>query len=189
MGWCKKDVTPLLAHWSYVFLALTHQDEEACTLYDSPSECLNSLAPGRCWNNFEVVLFKFILGIGTMSISGWNCLQVNATKFHWWQATLVQKTARCCQAPSQCWPNFMMPRGIIWVQWVNTLWPSEAIWCHRTWSTLVQVIVCRLTVPRHYLDQSWLIISEWDSPKGNFRKILQGPLLLTWFNFNPSMDK
>ena len=24
MGWCKKDVTPLLMHWSYVFLALTH---------------------------------------------------------------------------------------------------------------------------------------------------------------------
>ena len=25
MGWCKIDVTPLLTHWSYVFLALTHQ--------------------------------------------------------------------------------------------------------------------------------------------------------------------
>ena len=25
MGLCKKDVTPLLTHWSYVFLALTHR--------------------------------------------------------------------------------------------------------------------------------------------------------------------
>ena len=25
MGWCKKDVSPLLTHWSYAFLALTHQ--------------------------------------------------------------------------------------------------------------------------------------------------------------------
>ena len=25
MGQCKKDVTPLLTHWSYVFLALTHR--------------------------------------------------------------------------------------------------------------------------------------------------------------------
>ena len=25
MQWCKKDVTPLLTHWSYVFLALTHR--------------------------------------------------------------------------------------------------------------------------------------------------------------------
>ena len=24
MGWCKKDLTPMLTHWSYVFLALTH---------------------------------------------------------------------------------------------------------------------------------------------------------------------
>ena len=25
IGWCKKYVTPLLTHWSYLFLALTHQ--------------------------------------------------------------------------------------------------------------------------------------------------------------------
>ena len=25
MGLCKKDVTPLLTHWSYIFLALTHR--------------------------------------------------------------------------------------------------------------------------------------------------------------------
>ena len=25
MGECKKDVTPLLTHWSYVFLALNHR--------------------------------------------------------------------------------------------------------------------------------------------------------------------
>ena len=25
MGWCKKEVTPLLKHWSYIFLALTHR--------------------------------------------------------------------------------------------------------------------------------------------------------------------
>ena len=25
MGYCKKDVTPLLTHWSYVFLTLTHR--------------------------------------------------------------------------------------------------------------------------------------------------------------------
>ena len=33
MGYCKKDVTPLLTYWSYVFLALTHRyasDHGAC---------------------------------------------------------------------------------------------------------------------------------------------------------------
>ena len=28
MGWCKKDVTPFLTHWSYVFLALTIRNDE-----------------------------------------------------------------------------------------------------------------------------------------------------------------
>ena len=33
MGYCKKDVTPLLTHWSYIFLALTrlHSDVTALT--------------------------------------------------------------------------------------------------------------------------------------------------------------
>ena len=30
MGWCKKDVTPLLTHWSYALLALTHRCNEQC---------------------------------------------------------------------------------------------------------------------------------------------------------------
>ena len=29
MGECKKDVTPLLTHWSYIFLALTHRNDRA----------------------------------------------------------------------------------------------------------------------------------------------------------------
>ena len=28
---------------------------------------------------------------------------------------------------------------------LNSLWPSDAIWCHRTWSTLAQVMACSLT--------------------------------------------
>ena len=53
---------------------------------------------------------------------------------------------------------------------VNSLWPSDAIWRHRSGSTLVQIMVCCLTAPSHYLNQCWLIISEvlWHSPEGNF---------------------
>ena len=43
---------------------------------------------------------------------------------------------------------------------VNSLWPSDAIWHHRTWSTLVEATACYLTVPSRYLNQCWLIISE-----------------------------
>ena len=34
VGWCKKDVTPLLTHWSYVFLALTHGYERCRHSFD-----------------------------------------------------------------------------------------------------------------------------------------------------------
>ena len=38
MGWCKEDRTPLLTHWSYVFLALTHRyEEQPAFSYSRPS--------------------------------------------------------------------------------------------------------------------------------------------------------
>ena len=54
--------------------------------------------------------------------------------------------------------------------WVNSLWPSDAIWRQRSWSTLVQVMACCLTAPSHYLNQCWLMICEvlWHLPDSNF---------------------
>ena len=43
---------------------------------------------------------------------------------------------------------------------LNSLRPSDAIWRHRSWSTLAQVMACCLTAPSHYLNQCWLIISK-----------------------------
>ena len=45
-------------------------------------------------------------------------------------------------------------------QYVNSLWPSDAIWRERSGSTLAQVMACCLTAPRHYLNQCW-IIADW----------------------------
>ena len=42
---------------------------------------------------------------------------------------------------------------------LNSLWPTDAIWRHRSGSTLAQVMACCLTAPSHYLNQCWLIIS------------------------------
>ena len=42
---------------------------------------------------------------------------------------------------------------------LNSLWPSDAIWWHRTGSTLAQVMACCLAAPCHYLTQCWLLIS------------------------------
>ena len=45
---------------------------------------------------------------------------------------------------------------------VNSLWPSasDAIWWHRSGSTLAQVLARFLRAPSHYLNQCWLIINE-----------------------------
>ena len=42
----------------------------------------------------------------------------------------------------------------------NSLWTSDAIWRHRSGSTLAQVMACCLTAPSHYLHQCWLVISK-----------------------------
>ena len=53
---------------------------------------------------------------------------------------------------------------------VNALWPSDAIWQHRTESKLVQVMAFCLAAPIHYLNQCLLLINEvlWHSPQTNF---------------------
>ena len=55
---------------------------------------------------------------------------------------------------------------------INSLWPSDAIWRHRSWSTLAQVMTCCLTAPSHYLNHCWLVISKvkWHSSKGKFTR-------------------
>ena len=52
----------------------------------------------------------------------------------------------------------------------NSLRPRDAIWRHKSGSTLARVMACCLTAPSHYLNQCWLTISEvwWHSSEGNF---------------------
>ena len=111
--------------------------------------------------------------------------------------TLVQVMACCLPAPNhypnQCWLIIIevlwhsaddnctgnvqdiypclraaSPRGC----WVNSLWPSDAIWRQRSGSTLAQVMAWCLTAPSHYLNQCWLIISKIQSHSsdGNFTR-------------------
>ena len=49
---------------------------------------------------------------------------------------------------------------------INSLWCIGAIWRHRSWSALAQVIAWCLTAPSHSLNLCWLSISEvlWHSP-------------------------
>ena len=93
---------------------------------------------------------------------------------------------RCCQVTShhlnQCWPSSVMPYDGTKTQWadimtadglvtkcslgmtrhsINSLWPNDAIWRHRSGSTLVQVMACCLTAPSHYLNQCWPSDAIW----------------------------
>ena len=53
---------------------------------------------------------------------------------------------------------------IVWYSYdskvINSLRPVDAIWQHRSGSTLAQVMACCLTAPSHYLNQCWFIISK-----------------------------
>ena len=46
------------------------------------------------------------------------------------------------------------------LSFINSLWPSDAIWRQGSRLTLVQVMACCLTAPSHYLNQCWLIITK-----------------------------
>ena len=134
----------------------------------------NSLAPGKFEWNFRYLIFQIISVIDGWGIScelalRWMSLDLSDNK-----STLVQVMAWCRQATShylnQCWPRSSMPYGITRSQWVNTLWPRNAIWQYRSGSTFAQVMACCLTAPSDYLNQCWLTISDvqWHSSKCNF---------------------
>ena len=59
---------------------------------------------------------------------------------------------------------------------INSLWPRYFIWWQRSWSTLVQVMVCYLPAAKHQGTITWtnvdLYINEvlWNSSEGNFTR-------------------
>ena len=52
---------------------------------------------------------------------------------------------------------------------LNSLWPGDAIWWHRSGSTLAQVMACCLISPSYYLNKCWLIVNGvlWHSAESN----------------------
>ena len=69
--------------------------------------------------------------------------------------------------------------------YLNSLWPSDAIWRQGSRSTLVQVMACCLTAPSHYLNQCWLIITKvpWCSSEGNFTWVTKISLKIIFRRF------
>ena len=52
----------------------------------------------------------------------------------------------------------------------NSLWPSDAIWWHRSGLTLAQLMACCLMALNHYLSQFWLKIIDIGSTLVQFHR-------------------
>ena len=71
----------------------------------------------------------------------------------------------------------------------NSLWPSDVIWQHKCRSTLAQVMAWCLTVPSHYLNQSWFVIKfalwhaywKYRSLTQSHQYLSQQSLIVTFF--------
>ena len=87
----------------------------------------------------------------------------------------MQKTVSSLQIKTHCIDPTLYTRK----ETINSWWPSDAIWHHGSLSIFAEVMAYCLMAPNHYLDQSWLIISEvlWHSPESNFTAIAQGTIL------------
>ena len=48
MAWCKRDVTPMLLQWSYIFFVWSHQNER-CVMWASVAGLVVSGDPGVGW--------------------------------------------------------------------------------------------------------------------------------------------
>ena len=109
-----------------------------------------------------------------------NQLRPNHSYMHQWTSTLVQIMScylfnsgpLSASILTYCWLD---PREQISVTIESKHCKSchcgfgDNIWCRRSWLTMVQVMVCYLTAPSHYLNQCWLIINLilWHSFQGN----------------------
>ena len=76
-----KDVTPLLMHWSYIFLALNHQ-------YDNSKNSFNQITKFQTWQlkKYPLVLSTFVLFLSLLLPQlTWYCTWSQTTSnYHYW---------------------------------------------------------------------------------------------------------
>ena len=95
----------------------------------------------------------------------------------WWSGDTINKAISShgmyLALPEYSGISITRVKAPCWISsFINLLRPSDAIWCHRSGSTVAQVMAYCLIVPSCYLNQCWPIISEvqWQSPEGNFTR-------------------
>ena len=124
-----------------------------------------------------------------MSSVKWRpfCLSLNVSKQLPDRKNLIQKPPFCILAPSisnrknmaykvkmVLWPPYICNGNPCLSQKsflsVNSFWPCDAIWWHRSRSTLAQVMACCLMAPSHYLNQR-CINMHWTFRNWNLNEI------------------
>ena len=93
-----------------------------------------------------------------------NLLLLNLI-YEMWKWTCIFYHFTSLRSLVQVVESFLMDHKELFL---NSLWPSDAIWRHRSGSTLAQVMACCLTATSHYLNQCWLVIikGQWHSSDG-----------------------
>ena len=85
---------------------------------------------------------------------------------------------QCNQCHGCWWCGSARSQGIS-SHGINSLWPSDAMWQHRSGSTLVQVLACCLKAPSHGLNQNWHISKvQWG--QFHMRQLSHQSLKLAW---------
>ena len=108
---------------------------------------INLLALGRFGCNFENLIFKLALLIGTFRGSFDKVLKWMNQDLTDDKSTLVQVMAWCHQATShylsQCWPRSMSPYGVVRPQWVKFYASCEvSIWTMKTCNSRYSASEC-----------------------------------------------
>ena len=145
-------------------LRYTHFCWRKCTLNDICKivilfrpQCVNTLRPRQNVQHFTGDIFKCIFFNENTSISIIISLKFAPRGPFNNIPALVQIMAWCGPGDKPLSEPMMIILlthiCITRPQWVNTLGPTEATWCWRSWSTLVQVIAWCMMTPSHYLNQ------------------------------------
>ena len=137
----------------------------------------NGLSPGRrqaiIWTNAGILL---IVPLGT-NCSG-NLIEINTFSFKKMHLKMSSAKWRLfCLGLNELMVNFSTTKQCT----INPSWPTEDIWHHRTWSKLVQVIACCLTIPMY--------VSTKPSAKPMLTNYQWGFVAFTWQQFHRKCSK
>ena len=140
MGWCKKDVTPLLAHWSYVFLAPTHRYKVFIPLSEYVKIWLSSVQSNSipaCSITFHMANISIVMYIDFIII-------LEFLFCGWWPFQWHLFCISVCEWWSFQW--HILSQFLLWEWWLFQLHlPSQFLlweWWLFQWHQLLQFLIC-----------------------------------------------